>query len=232
MIVRFPFSSTLYCESAGRLGLADFTASIILFFSVSLTPLEFATSTFVPATGSYFLAVSRTFTVSATNIVVGLSRFFAWKTTSVVPAGWSIATVPLYLALRFVTVAPFELPRYPPDGNTPFIAVGFFSTENFSKPVLSRALASTSTSILSPGYTVISVLLTYSLVLLLPSVPPSLIVNGVFVTVIGVLLADSLPPAGVEVAVISPAGRLFVGWTVATPWALATASPITTPSVL
>ena len=34
---------------------------------------------------------------------------------------------------------------------------------------------------------------------------------GVFVTVIGVLLADSLPPAGVEVAVISPAGRLFVG---------------------
>ena len=62
--------------------------------------------------------------------------------------------------------------------------------------------------------------------------PPSLTVTGDAVTVIGALLADSLPPTGVEVAVISPAGRLFVGWTVATPWALATASPITTPSVL
>ena len=46
---------------------------------------------------------------------------------------------------------------------------------------------------------------------LLPVTPPSLIVNGVFVTVIGALLADSLPPAGVEVAVISPSGRLLVG---------------------
>ena len=64
---------------------------------------------------------------------------------------------------------------------------------------------------LSPGYTVISDLLTNSLVSLLPVTPPSLISNGVFVTVIGALLADSLPPAGVEVAVISPSGRLFVG---------------------
>ena len=77
MIVRFPFSSTLYCESAGRLGLADFTASIILFFSVSLTPLESAISTFVPATGSYFLAVSRTITLSSLYIFVGLSRLLA-----------------------------------------------------------------------------------------------------------------------------------------------------------
>ena len=52
------------------------------------------------------------------------------------------------------------------------------------------------------------------------------------VAVIGVLLADSLPPAGVAVAVTSPSGRLFVGVIVATPWSLATASPITTPSLL
>ena len=64
---------------------------------------------------------------------------------------------------------------------------------------------------LSPGYTVIVSLLTNSLVSLLPVTPPSIIVNGVFVTVIGALLADSLPPAGVEVAVISHSGRLFVG---------------------
>ena len=135
MIVRFPFSSTLYCESAGRLGLADFTASIILFFSVSLTPLESAISTFVPATGSYFLAVSRTFTISALYSVVGLSLFLAWKTTSVVPAGWFIATVPLYLASRCLIVAPRDLSKKPPVGSTPLIAVGFFSTENFSNAV-------------------------------------------------------------------------------------------------
>ena len=63
-------------------------------------------------------------------------------------------------------------------------------------------------------------------------IPPPSLVNGVFVTVIGALLADSVPPTGVEVAVISPSGRLFVGVIVATPWSLATASPITTPSLL
>ena len=47
--------------------------------------------------------------------------------------------------------------------------------------------------------------------------PPPSLVNGDFVTVIGALLADSVPPAGVEVAVISPSGRLFVGVIVATP---------------
>ena len=135
MIVRFPFSSTLYCESAGRLGLAALTEAITLFLSSSLRLLEFATSNFVPATGSYFLAVSRTFTISSLYIVVGLSRFFAWKITLVLPAGWSIATVPLYLASRWLIVAPFEDPRYPPVGSTPFIASGFFSTENFSKAV-------------------------------------------------------------------------------------------------
>ena len=135
MIVRFPFSSTLYCEFAGRLGLAALTEAITLFLSSSLRLLEFATSNFVPATGSYFLAVSRTFTISSLYIVVGLSRFFAWKITLVLPAGWSIATVPLYLASRCLIVAPFEDPRYPPVGSTPFIASGFFSTENFSKAV-------------------------------------------------------------------------------------------------
>ena len=48
-------------------------------------------------------------------------------------------------------------------------------------------------------------------------IPPPASVNGDFVTVIGALLADSLPPAGVVVAVISPSGRLFVGEIVATP---------------
>ena len=47
--------------------------------------------------------------------------------------------------------------------------------------------------------------------------PPSSPVTGDFVTVIGALLADSLPPAGVAVAVTSPSGRLFVGVIVATP---------------
>ena len=41
-------------------------------------------------------------------------------------------------------------------------------------------------------------------------------------------MADSLPPTGVTVAVISPSGRLFVGVIVATPCSLATASPIKT----
>ena len=58
--------------------------------------------------------------------------------------------------------------------------------------------------------------------------PPGASVKGVFVTVTGELLADSLPPTGVTVAVISPSGRLFVGVIVATPWSLATASPIRT----
>ena len=63
-------------------------------------------------------------------------------------------------------------------------------------------------------------------------IPPPSLVNGDFVTVIGALLADSVPPAGVAVTVTSPSGRLFVGVIVATPWSLATASPITTPSLL
>ena len=87
MIVRFPFSSTLYVAFAGRLGLAALTESIILFFSASLTLLETAIATFLPATGSYFLADSRTVTLSSLYIVVGLSRFFAWKVTIVSPAG-------------------------------------------------------------------------------------------------------------------------------------------------
>ena len=59
-MVRFPFSSTLYAASAGRLGFAVLTELMILVFSSSETLLGSATSTFVPATGSYFLADSRT----------------------------------------------------------------------------------------------------------------------------------------------------------------------------
>ena len=66
-MVRLPFSSTLYCESAGsgsfELALAALTAAMTLFLSSTLRLLESATSTFVPATGSYFLVVSRTVTV-------------------------------------------------------------------------------------------------------------------------------------------------------------------------
>ncbi len=47
--------------------------------------------------------------------------------------------------------------------------------------------------------------------------PPSTVVNVGRVAVTGALLGDSLSPAGVAVAVISPTGRLFVGVTVATP---------------
>ena len=123
MIVRFPFSSTLYCESAGRLGLADFTASIILFFSASLTPLESAISTFVPATGSYFLATSRTVTIICRSIcalssLVGSGLPITLKVIVLSPRGWSHATVPSALASLFVT---FEPPFFsnPPDGFTP-----------------------------------------------------------------------------------------------------------------
>ena len=59
-MVRFPFSSTPYVALAGRLGLAILTESMILFLSSSLSLLGSATSTFSPATGSYFLADSRT----------------------------------------------------------------------------------------------------------------------------------------------------------------------------
>ena len=48
------------------------------------------------------------------------------------------------------------------------------------------------------------------------------------VIVTGALLGDSSPPTGVEVAVIVPSGKLFVGLIVAIPWVLATASPIKT----
>ena len=63
MIVRLPFSSTLYCDSAGRFGFAVLTELMILLFSSSETLLGFAISTLVPAAGSYFLVVSRTVTV-------------------------------------------------------------------------------------------------------------------------------------------------------------------------
>ena len=47
--------------------------------------------------------------------------------------------------------------------------------------------------------------------------PPSAEGFSARVAVIGVLLGDSLPPAGVAVAVICPSGRLFIGEIVAIP---------------
>ena len=47
--------------------------------------------------------------------------------------------------------------------------------------------------------------------------PPSTSGFSARVAVIGVLLGDSLPPAGVAVAVICPSGRLFIGEIVAIP---------------
>ena len=101
MIVRFPFSSTLYCESAGRLGLAALTEAITLFLSSSLRVLGSATSTFVPATGSYFLAVSRTVTLrTSVTRVPFLLRII--NPTSTLPAFCVSATVPLYLLYFFL----------------------------------------------------------------------------------------------------------------------------------
>ena len=50
----------------------------------------------------------------------------------------------------------------------------------------------------------------------------------VLVTFTGALFADSFPPDGVEVALIFPSGKLFLGCTVAYPSFPATASPIST----
>ena len=102
-MVRFPFSSTLYVAFAGRLGLAVLTESMILVFSSSETLLGSATSTFVPATGSYFLAVSRTTTlITSVNWLPFLLR--ATNPTSTVPAFCVSATVPMYLFFLFLQV--------------------------------------------------------------------------------------------------------------------------------
>ena len=103
VIVRLPFSSTLYCVPAGRLGLAVLTESMILFFSSPLTLFGFAISTFVPATGSYFLVVSRTVTVITRSIarlvlLVGFGLPSALKIILVSPRSWSHATLPSALA--------------------------------------------------------------------------------------------------------------------------------------
>ena len=92
-MVRFPFSSTLYVAFAGRLGLAVLTESMILFFSSSLRVLGSATSTFVPATGSYFLADSRTVTLRE-RVTVTFFLLLTAKVTTVSPAACVSATVP------------------------------------------------------------------------------------------------------------------------------------------
>ena len=61
-------------------------------------------------------------------------------------------------------------------------------------------------------------LVTRSWVLSFPlETPPSTSGFSARVAVIGVLLGDSLPPAGVAVAVICPSGRLLIGEIVAIP---------------
>ena len=100
-MVRLPFSSTLYVAFAGRFGFAVLTESMILFFSSSETLLGSATSTFVPATGSYFLAVSRTVTLrTSVTRVPFLLRII--NPTSTLPAFCVSATVPLYLLYFFL----------------------------------------------------------------------------------------------------------------------------------
>ena len=123
VIVRLPFSSTLYCVPAGRLGLAVLTESMILFFSSPLTLFGFAISTFVPATGSYFLVVSRTVTticrsIVAVSLLVGSGLPITLKVIVLSPRGWFHATVPSALASLFVTFEP-RLSSNPPDGFTP-----------------------------------------------------------------------------------------------------------------
>ena len=124
-MVRFPFSSTLYCDSAGRSGLAVLTDSMILFFSSSLTLFGFAISTFVPATGSYFLVVSITVTVIVRSIarlvlLVGSGLPSALKTIVVSPRSCVHATVPTALASLEVTLLD-PLVDNPPSGFTPWI---------------------------------------------------------------------------------------------------------------
>ena len=92
-MVRFPLSSTLYVAFAGRLGLAVLTESMILVFSSSETLLGSATSTCVPATGSYFLAVSRTVTLRE-RVRVTFCLLVTANTTTVSPAACVSATVP------------------------------------------------------------------------------------------------------------------------------------------
>ena len=123
MIVRFPFSSTLYCDSAGRLGFAVLTAAMTLSLSSPLRLLESATSTFVPATGSYFLVVSRTVTVIFRSIaclclLIGSGLPSALKTTIVSPRGCFHETVPFASACQLVTLE-FLLSLNPPVGSTP-----------------------------------------------------------------------------------------------------------------
>ena len=94
-----------------------------LFLSSSLRLLEFATSTFAPATGSYFLATSRTVTVIRRSIdtcwlLVGVGLPVALKIIVVSPRGWFHETVPSALASLFL-IALLPLVANPPDGFTP-----------------------------------------------------------------------------------------------------------------
>ena len=104
MITRFPFSSTLYVEFAGRFVLTALTAAIIFCFSFSLTLLGSATSTFSPATGSYFLAVS--ITVILRSLVTTFPfLFLRRKVTTTSPAGCCSCTVPPNLFLTSLNVS-------------------------------------------------------------------------------------------------------------------------------
>ena len=100
-MTRFPFSSTLYVVPGGKLAFAFVVAAIILFFSSSLTLLGSATSTFSPATASSFLVSSKTVTFRSL-VTTALFLLLTAKVTTVSPAGWSQATVPLYPFSRFL----------------------------------------------------------------------------------------------------------------------------------
>ena len=92
-MTRFPFSSTLYVALDGKEVFAALAAAIIFVFSASLTLFTSATSTFAPATGSYFLADSRTVTLRE-RVTVTFFLLLTAKVTTVSPAACVSATVP------------------------------------------------------------------------------------------------------------------------------------------
>ena len=92
-MTRFPFSSTLYVALDGKAVFAALAAAIIFVFSASLTLFTSATSTFAPATGSYFLADSRTVTLRS-RVTVTFFLLVTANLTTVSPAGCVSATVP------------------------------------------------------------------------------------------------------------------------------------------
>ena len=104
------------------------TFSIIKSFSVAVTLFGSATVTLLLKTGAYFFATSRTVTLRSLVIVtaglvllIRAASFFpvTANVTSMSPKGCVIATVPVYLALRYPVDDVPPVSKNPPTGKTP-----------------------------------------------------------------------------------------------------------------